>query len=621
MPFAAVRRPLLALALALAVIAALAACSPNEYKGGLDPTTQPESAPPVTIVGIPTLTPTPPPPTPTPTPVPTVVPPTPEPEVLRLVYWQAPTLPFSYLAAGTKDVEAASITLEPLALYGPDANLVPRLAKEIPSVENGGVSEDSMTVTWRLKDGLQWSDGTDVTSRDVIFTWQYCAAEGAGCIAADSFELIDDITAIDAREFQITLTEAAASPQHVFVGAGLPIISADQFAACLGPAARTCDEQNTAPLGTGPFRIVEFVAGDNASSVLYERNPYYHGPAPYFDNVILTGGGTAEEAAFKVLFNDVADYAWNLQIAPDQLAEVAEAGRGRLITPYASSVERVVLNQTNPDPALGENRSEHLDGQNPHPFLSFAPIRQAMSMAIDRQRIVDDYYGVAGRPTCNIIAAPAQFSSDANDACLMQDIAGAQALLDANGVIDTNADGIREHNGVPLRIVFQTSANAVREGTFGLLQEWWREIGIESELVTHNASVFFGGDPAVETASFRRFFADAQMFTIGPGPNPQGHLSDYRCAHVPQRANSWADANTSRMCDQEYDALYDALAETTPGPERQAAVKQLNDVIVQQAYEIPLVWRALVSATANTLLGVKPNAWDTELWNIGEWHR
>ena len=173
------------------------------------------------------------------------------------------------------------------------------------------------------------------------------------------------------------------------------------------------------------------------NQAVYERNPFYRGETPYFDRVVLKGGGDADSAARAVLENGEADYAWNVQVEPEILTEMEEQGRGKVVSAFASLVERIVVNQTNPDPELGEDRSEYLDGQNPHPFLSFRPIRQAMSMTIDRGRISEELYGFAGEPTCNLVTGPPRYVSTANDGCLSQDIEGAKRLLDDNGVVDS----------------------------------------------------------------------------------------------------------------------------------------------------------------------------------------
>lgn len=558
-----------------------------------------------------------------PTPEPSTAPPAPAPadadaeaKTLTILYWQAPSLPSPYLSGGNKDTDAAAITLEPLANYGPDGQLVPKLAAEIPTLKNGGFSPDLTSITWKLREGLKWSDGSDMTADDVVFTWRYCVDEETGCTAESAFTGIQSVQSLDSRTVRITFEAPTSYPYTAFVGAALPIISGQQFAGCIGQAAVTCETQNAAPLGTGPYRIVEFTPNDQA---VYERNPFYWGPAPYFDRVVLTGGGDAVSAARAVLEAGEADYAWNLQVEPELLAEMDAAGRGTIVSAFASLVERIVVNQTNPDPALGDDRSEYRDGGNSHPFLTFTPIPRAMSMAIDRNVIAEQLYGFAGQPACNLITAPPSYVSTANDGCLSQDIAGANRLLDEHAVRDSDGDGVREYNGRPLHVTFQTSTNAIRQSTQTLIRDWWRQIGIATELVDHDAAVFFGDDPSA--SSYRRFFADVQMYASDSGIDPQQSLTGLTCEHIPTRANNWADSNIARSCNPEYDGLIEQLAQTGPGPQREALIKQLNDIYVQSYYEIPLVNRGLVSAHLNTLQGVRLSGWDSDMWNIAEWRR
>ena len=362
----------------------------------------------------------------------------------------------------------------------------------------------------------------------------------------------------------------------------LPVVSA--------PLPELVKIKNALPLGTGPYRLVTFVPNEGAT---YERNPFYHGEPVYFDRIVLLGGGDALAAAQSVLEKGEVDYAWNLQVKPDVLLEMEAKGLGKANTAVVSAlVERIVINQTNPDPALGDDRSEYLDGQNPHPFLTFSPITQAMSMAIDRTLIAAQVYGFTAVPECNVVASPLKYISTANQDCLLQDIAGAKQLLDENGVVDSDGDGIREYNGVPLRITYQTTENDIRQATQALIQEWWREIGIETVLIQHDADLFFGGDPAVhEEESYRRFFADVQMYTANSGVDPQQYLSSGLCSNVQTRDNGWSSGNNARMCNAEYDATFALLAQTPIGPERGALVKRLNDIIVQSYYQIPLVNR------------------------------
>ena len=542
-----------------------------------------------------------------------------EEKVLTILYWQAPSVPSAYLSAGFKDIDAAAVTLEPLARFDPDGNLVPALAKEIPTIENGGVASDLTSITWKIQKGIKWSDGSEVTTDDVVFTWTYCVDPDAGCTAESSFDSIAGVEAIDSSTVKISFDAPMPYPYNAFVGSGTPIISRKQFADCIGAAASTCDKENHAPVGTGPYRIVSFEPNEGA---VYERNPHYRGDEPFFDRIELIGGGTAIDAAKAVLETGEADYAWNLQIEPDQLKELETNGKGTVVAAFSSLVERVVLNQTNPDPDLGNDRSEYLDGSNPHPLLTHPPIQQAMSKSIDRALISERLYGFAGKPTCNLIVGPPNYVSSANDDCLVQDIDSAKRLLDESGIIDSDGDGTREHNGHPLQFIYQTSTNDVRQETQNLIKDWWSQIGIEVEIVHHDASLFFGGDPVTDAeATYRRFFADVQMYANGPGIDPQSYLSDSLCKHIPTRENNWSLGNVPRACNLEYDAVYEQFAATPVGSERADLVKRLNDIYIQSYYEIPLINRGLVSAHLNTLKGIQMNAWDSELWNIADWHR
>ena len=155
-----------------------------------------------------------------------------------------------------------------------------------------------MSITWKLKEGLKWSDGSDMTAQDAVFSWSYCVDENAGCTSESSFDGVVSVRAIDSRTVEITFDVPIPYPYQAFVGTGTPIISRAQFADCVGAAATGCEEQNTAPLGTGPYRITGFKTNEEA---VYERNPFYRGETPYFDRVVIKGGGQAISAARAVL--------------------------------------------------------------------------------------------------------------------------------------------------------------------------------------------------------------------------------------------------------------------------------------------------------------------------------
>lgn len=541
-------------------------------------------------------------------------------DTLTLLYWQAPSTMNFYLAGGTKEIHASTPTLEPLARYDETGTMVPWLVEEIPTVENGGVAADLTSITWKIKPGILWSDGTPFTAEDAIFTWQYCTNEATGCSYVEKYSDITSMEAIDDLTLKINFSVPKPFPYNAFVGQESAILQKAQFENCIGEAAQGCTEQNFGPIGTGPYMVEEFRAND---VITYVANPNYREEGkPYFQRVILKGGGDAESAARAVLETGEADYAWNLQIAPAILNQMAGAGLGTVLVAFGTSVERIMVNQTNPDPALGDMRSVWVeDGSNKHPFLTDPVVWKALSMAIDRNLIATQLYGAAGQATCNLLPAPPIYASTNNDSCLVQDIPGANAMLDEAGIVDSDGDGVREYNGIPLKILYQTSTNAVRQSTQALIKQWWSEIGVEAELRNIDASVFFGSDPA-SPDTYGKFYADVEMFTNNfAGTDPESYMAQWQCSSVSGPSNNWLGSNVSRWCNAEYDALVAEMAQTAGIEARAAIAIKQNDLIVQSGAAIPLVHRGSVSARSNTLEGVLMNAWDAEPWNIADWTR
>lgn len=538
---------------------------------------------------------------------------------LNILYWQAVSILNPYLSGGTKDIDASSLVLEPLARYDEQANLVPWLAEEIPSLENGGVSEDLTSITWRLREGLQWSDGTPVTANDVVFSWQYCTAEGTGCAQEGKFQGITSVEAVDDRTVTVTFGQPTPFPWVAFVGAQSPIIQAAQFADCLGAAAAQCTEANTMPIGTGPFRVTEFVPNDVVS---FEANPNYRDPAkPAFATVTFKGGGDAAAAARAVLETGEFDYAWNLQLAPDVLASMEGAGMGQVVSAFGTNVERIEINLTDPSSDLPEG--ERSTVAHPHPFLSDVRVREALSLAIDRPTLVEVGYGEAGRPTCNLVPAPEIYKTDDAECASTYDPERAMQLLEEAGYTDSDGDGVRENaEGVRLSILYQTSTNPVRQDFQALIKEWWNEIGVEVELRNIDAAVYFGGDPG-SPDTIEKFYADVEMYAnTFEGTDPTSYLAAYTCDKIPSPETQWAGQNINRVCDPAYEEMLAQFQATAEQEERSRLAKALNAYLtIENHIILGLVDRGRVSAHSNTLEGVKLNAWDSELWNVADWTR
>ena len=535
---------------------------------------------------------------------------------LNIIYWQAASILNPYLSGGTKDVEAASMIIEPLARYDETGAIVPLLVTEVPTVENGGVSEDLTTITWHIKPGIVWSDGTALTAADVVFTAGYCMNEDGGCQQLVNFADVENVEAVDDLTVKVTFSKPKPYPYGPFVGQLSPIIQAAQFADCVGAGAPNCTDANFGPIGTGPFTVSEFKANDVISLVANES--YRDAAKPAFASITFKGGGDAASAARAVLETGEFDYAWNLQVDPTILGKMAEAGKGTVVSAFGPNVERMMVNLTNPSADLGDKRSTIAGG--PHPFLTDGIVRTALSLAIDRQTLTDVGYGDAGQPTCNVLPAPAVYVSTANDSCLVQDMDAAKAMLDDAGWV-MGSDNVRVKDGVRLSILYQTSTNAVRQDTQALVKQWWNELGVEVELKNIDAGVFFGGDQS-SPDTFQKHFSDIEMYTNGfSGTDPESYMNSWTCAEIPNPENNWLGSNMPRYCNPAYDALSAELAGTAAIEDRANIVRQMNDMLVQEGAMIPLVHRGGVSAHANSLHGVKLNVWDSELWNIADWTR
>ena len=533
---------------------------------------------------------------------------------VNVIYWQAPSILNPYLSGGTKDLESSSLVLDPLIKFNEKGEMVAALAEDVPTVANGGFSADFKTITYKLKKGLKWSDGTPFNAQDVLFTFEYCR-DIKGCAKSSTFTPVDKVVALDDHTIRITFKAAKPYPYDIFGGATTPIIQKAQFKDCLGDKAPTCSKQNFNPVGTGPFMVKDFRPNDVIQMV---ANPNYRDPAkPAFATLTLKGGGDAAAAGRAVMETGEFDYAWNLQLAPDVLARMAKGGKGKTVSSFGTLVERIELNLTDPAAKHGETRST---AKHPHPYLSDIRVRKALSMAIDRNLLVEIGYGPAGRPTCNIVPAPAAFASNNTD-CIKQDMAGAKALLEQAGW-KMGADGVRAKDGVKMDMLYQTSTNAVRQNFQALIKQWWTELGVKVELRNVSASVFFGGD-AGSPDTFQKFYADVEMYANNfDGTDPENYLAERVCNKAPRPETQWQGTNINRYCDPAFDKLVVEMTTAAGIDKRAPLAKKLNDMLTKESYSmIPLVDRGRISAHINSLGGVLLNTWDSELWNASDWYR
>jgi peptide/nickel transport system substrate-binding protein len=309
------------------------------------------------------------------------------------------------------------------------------------------------------------------------------------------------------------------------------------------------------------------------------------------------------------------DFAWNTQVEKDVRERLEQQGRKGAFRMFpGTSVEYIALNRTDP---WTEVEGERSSVKVPHPFFTDHRVRQAFAAAVDRRTIAEQLYGAAGQPTGNVLNAPPQFQSPHTR--WEFDLDKAARLLEEAGWT-RGRDGMRLKDGRRMKVLFQTSANPVRQKTQAIVKKALEQIGIAVELKAVAANVYFASDPG-NPETYSHFYADMQMSAESLGFDPQGQMRLFVSWEIAQKANSWAGRNYVRWANAEYDRLW-KRAETELDPVTRAALFiRMNDLLIEDVVVIPVVWRQEVSAVSHTLRGMALSPWDSILWDLAFWYR
>jgi peptide/nickel transport system substrate-binding protein len=529
---------------------------------------------------------------------------------LKLLWWQGPTLLNPHFATGTKDQDASRIFYEPLASWDVDGNLNAILAAEIPSIQNGGLSADAKSVTWKLKPGIKWHDGKPFTADDLVFTWDYARDPATAAVSIAVYRDIN-VEKVDDLTVRILFDKPTPFWANPFVGAYGCIIPKHLFADYKGAKSREASN-NLAPVGTGAYKFVEFKPGD---LIRGEINPDYHMPnRPYFDTVELKGGGDAVSAARAIIQTGEYDYAWNMQVEDEVLLRLEKGGKGRTIYALGGDIEFIALNCTDPNTEIDGERSSM---KTTHPLFSDKAVRKALALLVDREAIKKVIYGRAGRVTANYLNGPEEFVS--KNTSWEFSVEKAAKLLDEAGW-KPGADGIREKDGKKLKLLYQTSINGPRQKTQAIVKQACQKAGIDVELKSVVASVFFSSDVA-NPDTYAKFYADIEMFQIPmTQPDPAQHMRRYHSRFVATKENKWQGTNFPRWVDADYDATVDAAENETDPVKRASLYIKSNDLLWQETVVIPVMHRIKVGASSNTLRPVM-SGWANDLDNLQDWYR
>ena len=529
---------------------------------------------------------------------------------LKVLWWQGATLLQPHFANGTKDQEGSRIFYEPLAVWDAEGNLVPILAAEVPSKENGGLSADGRSVTWKLKRGVTWHDGQPFTADDCVFTWEYAKDPATAAVTTGVYKDVK-VDKIDSHTIKVTFAKPTPFWATAFVAAEGMVIPKHLFSPYIGGKSRDAPN-NLKPVGTGPYKFVDFKPGD---IVLGKMNPNYHMPnRPYFDTIEMKGGGDATSAARAVLQTGEYDYAWNLQVEDEVLKRMEDSGKGQVFVVPGGDIEFIQLNPTDP--------STEIEGERSHPkskhFAFTDPaVREAMSLIADRKSIQEFIYGRTGIATSNFLNNPPKYRSP--NTKLDFNIEKANQLLEAAGW-KKGSDGVREKGGKKLRFVYQTSVNSLRQKEQAVVKQGAQKAGIDLELKSVTASVFFSSDVA-NPDTYGKFYADMQMYTTTmTQPDPERFMDQYTSWEVSSKANKWQGRNILRWVSVEYDKLFHQAESELDPVKRAALFIEMNDLPVKANFVVPLISRPRVRGVS-LKLNTRLTGWDLDMSMLPDWYR
>ena len=529
---------------------------------------------------------------------------------LKVLFWQGATLLQPHFANGTKDQEGSRIFYEPLAIWDNDGNLVPILAAEIPSQQNGGVLEGGKVVRWRLKKGVTWHDGKPFTADDVVFTWEYARDPAT---AAVTIAVYKDITVTKVDDYTVLVSFKQPTPfwATAFVAAEGMIIPKHLFGPYTGAKSRDAPT-NLKPVGTGPYTFVDFKPGDLVSGALNKN--YHMANRPYFDTIEMKGGGDATSAARAVLQTGEYDYAWNLQVEDEVLKRMEAGGKGKVHVVPGGDIEFIQLNITDP---WNEVDGERASAKSKHFAFSEPQVRQAMSMLCDKKSMQDFIYGRTGFATGNFMNNPERFRS--KNTKWEFNVDKANQILDAAGW-KKGADGIREKNGKKMKFVYQTSVNGTRQKEQAIVKQAAQKAGIDIELKQVTASVFFSSD-VDNPDTYGKFWCDMQMYTTTmTAPDAERFMDQYISAEASQKANKWAGRNICRYMNPEYDKLAASAKSELDPVKRAATYIKMNDMVVNEWIVVPLISRPRVRG-GNLRLVTSLSGWDLDFSLLHNWYR
>lgn len=499
-------------------------------------------------------------------------------ELLIVGYDREPDTMNRYATHILEDIE--SCVVEGLVVNDEKMNPVPVLAAEIPTLANGGVRirpDGGMDVTWKLRPGVRWHDGTPHTSADVKFTVDAINKGDWKPESVDGFDRIASVDTPDSLTAVVHYRELYAPYVSQFARGTLPKHK------LAGRSIDAATDYNRAPLGTGPYKVAEWKTGEYIA--LERAGGYWRGDSlPKIRRIVfrfLTNATTRINQLRSGEVHMVALVPW------DKVRELKAVPALRLNTVTGNGYEHVSLNQ-----------------QRVAAFRDLR-VRQALAHAVDRPLIVNSL--LDGLVT--VVNGPIQPLSPAYEPKVTaydHDVNKAKALLDAAGW-RPGPDGIRVKDGQRLAFTLITQAGfTIRENVSQVLREQWRAVGADATIQTVDGT-------AISSLWFSGKF-DAMLHWWQMGADPEITLF-FAADRVPPRGR-----NINQVVDSSLTALLYASDREIDATKRNALLRDAQRRVAELAPEIPLYNTAKVDAVPAGMTGFTGNPTNAgPFWNVWAW--
>jgi peptide/nickel transport system substrate-binding protein len=530
---------------------------------------------------------------------------------VTIAIWQEPANLAPYYSNQTVQGVVLDNVVEGLLQTQANGDYAPLLAQEVPTVTNGGVkiSADgkTMDVTYKLKPGLKWSDGVALTSADIKFTWQVWLSDPK----VTTREGYDQITGIDTPDDLTAVMhyKSVYAPYPTRFGSLFSKHSLEKETAQCTGTPLVCDYSKAdyvrKPLGTGPFMVTDFKAGE---SITLDRNPNYRvAGQPYLDKIIFKSVPSSTVAIAQLRAGEV-QAMWN--ILESEAADLEKDPGVKLQVVPGPSVERIEMN-------TAENK-DMTDPSSKHPVLSDKNVRLALIYATPKQQIIDKLlFGkakVGTSPVSQGWASPKDLTQESFDPKKAND------LLDQAGWVK-GADGIRSKGGVRASLtITTTTGNATREKVEQVLIDFYQQVGVELKIKNEPSSVLLSGSWSQGDQRKRGSF-DLVMYASSPAIDPHQTVAQrYTSQLIPSPANNGNGQNYTRVKNTDIDKAVNDAGATLDFDKRKAAYATALKLLNQEAVIIWLYDRANIDGMKVGLEGWKPNAWQNFVWNSQEWY-